>query len=69
MLLKNLSKFPTRRVPVILHLPLYRVLKLTYPTVVGSIVLDGSIVSQMHTRRVGQSVADLSPANFRPVCD
>lgn len=47
--LKNLQKFCAERGPVILHPELYRVLKLTYPMDVGSIVLDGRMTTEMET--------------------
>lgn len=46
--LKKLYRFCSRRVPVLLHPLLYRVLK-QYPTNIDRIVLDGRMMSQMGT--------------------
>lgn len=66
--LKRLQKFCAGNVPVILDTFLYRSLKLTYPTDVGAIILDGRMTTEMGTRSLGQFVGVLSAADFRPVC-
>lgn len=45
---------------VLLHPFLYRTLKLTFPTDVGRIVLDGPITSDVNPRSLGLSVGVLS---------
>lgn len=64
--LKKLQKFYAGRVPVILHSTLY-IIKLTYPTDVGSIALDGRMTAEMGTWSLEQSVGVLTAADSRPV--
>lgn len=48
--------------------PYIRVLKLTYPTDFGGIVLDGWTTTEMGTESLRQTVEALTSADFRPVC-
>lgn len=63
----KLHNFCAGRVPVRLHPLLYRALKLTYPTDVGSFVLDGGMRTELGTGSLGQFVAVLHPTDFQPV--
>lgn len=63
----KLHNFCAGRVPVRLHPLLYRALKLTYPTDVGSFVLDGGMRTELGIGSLGQFVAVLHPTDFRPV--
>lgn len=67
--LKKLEKSCFGRVPVILHPVLYRAVRLIYHTVVGSIVLDSCMTTEMVTGSLGQSVRVHTAEGFRPVCD
>lgn len=66
---KKLQKFCSGRVSVLLHSSLYKVVKLTYPTDFGGIVPDGRMTAEVGTGCLGQSVAVLSAADFRPACE
>lgn len=55
----KLHNFCTGRVPLRLHPSLHRALKLTYPTDVGGIVLDGRMTTELGTGSLGQSVGFL----------
>lgn len=67
--IKKLRQFCAGRVPVLVHPSLYRAIKLTYPTDVGGIALDGRIMSELGVGSLGQSVGVLSGSDFRPVCE
>lgn len=64
---KKLRHFCAERVPVLLHPSLYRSVKLTYPTDVSGIVLDGWMTMELGS--LGQSVRILSAKDFCPVCE
>lgn len=67
--LRKLKQFCAGRVPVLLHHFLYRAVKLTYPTDVGGIVLDGRMITEWGAGSLGQYVGVLSSADFPPVCE
>lgn len=67
--LRKLEKLCAGRDLVILHPSLCRVLKLTYPTDIGSIFKDSRITNEIETGSLGQSVGILSAADFWPVCE
>ena len=54
------------RVPVVLHLSLYRAVKLTFPRDIGGLAHDGAITNEMATGSMSQTVGVLTPAMFSP---
>ena len=52
------------RVPVVLHLSLYRAVKLTYTRDIGGLAHDGAVTNEMATGSMSQTVGVLTPALF-----
>lgn len=67
--LKKLAQFFSERVVVLLQPSLYRAVKLTYLMEVDGIVLNGNFRSELGIRSLVLSVAVLTAADFRPICD
>lgn len=65
--LKKRAEIFVRRASVSLPPSLYRALKFTFLTDIGSIVSDGQIMSDIGTASLGQSIKVLTPTDFRPV--
>lgn len=58
--IKKMAKLCGEMIPIILHPILYRALKLTYPTDVSEIVLEGRIRSKMGTGTWGNRRGSLT---------
>ena len=65
--LKKCIPFCSGRVPILVHLSLYRSLKLRYPFDVGGISRSGWVTSELCTGSLHQAVGILTPKDFRPV--
>ena len=62
----NACKGLIERVPVVLHLSVYRAVKLTFPRDIGDLAHDRAITNEMATGSMSQTVGVLTPAMFSP---
>ena len=67
--LKKSIPFCSGRVPILVHLSLYRSLKLRFSIDVGGITRDNRVTTELGTSSLRRAVGILTPKDFRPVFD